>query len=119
MKIYNNVRLQQLLKNCEKTGTCNYPKPPELSWQLQEYFHQPKYAVGYTFIERHGTEDIANNVKLTISVDGVFIFKSCNGSLWPILGMLYLFSPFMVALYFRSNEVNEVDEFIHDAWTCI
>ena len=70
--------------------------------------------VGYTFIKRHGTEDIANNVKLTISVDGAFLFKSCNGYLWPILGMLYLFSPFIVALYFRSNKPNEVDEFIHD-----
>ena len=55
-------------------------------------------------IERHGTDNVASKVKLNINVDGVSLFKSSNEHLRPILGILYLFSPFIIALYFGSNK---------------
>ena len=53
-------------------------------------------------------------MEMNINVDGVPLFKSSNGQLWPILEILHPFPPFIIALYFRSIKLNEADEFIQD-----
>ena len=63
-------------------------------------------------IECHGIKKFDNNIKLNINVDGVLFFKSSNGQLWPILGMLHPFPSFILALYFGSIKPNEADEFV-------
>ena len=65
-------------------------------------------------IEWYGIKNFANNIKLNVSVDAGSLFKSSNGELWPILGMVHAFLPFIIALYFGSIKPNEADEFIQD-----
>ncbi|XP_063419233.1 uncharacterized protein LOC134702069 isoform X1 [Mytilus trossulus] len=54
------------------------------------------------------------NLELSISIDGVPLFKSSSVQLWPILCSVKQFEPFVVAVYCGDTKPNSVDEYLFD-----
>lgn len=58
--------------------------------------------------------DTLDSVELSVSVDGVPLFKSSNVQLWPILCSFLQCEPFMVALYCGSAKPNSVEDYLEN-----
>ncbi|CAC5424804.1 unnamed protein product [Mytilus coruscus] len=54
------------------------------------------------------------NLELSISIDGVPLFKSSSVQQWPILCSVKQFEPFVVAVYCGDTKPNSVDEYLFD-----
>jgi len=55
-----------------------------------------------------------NTLKLTVNVDGMPLFKSTRGQLWPIMMKVDHFSPFIVAIFYGKAKPNNIDEYLDD-----
>ena len=55
------------------------------------------------------------SIELSINIDGVFLSKSSNSQLWPILGSINS-SPFVfiIAMFHASSKPNSVQEYLQD-----
>lgn len=53
-------------------------------------------------------------LKIQINIDGVPLFKSSSDQLWPILGKIGDFSPFVIALYCGKTKPQSVDDFMRE-----
>lgn len=59
----------------------------------------------------------SNQLKLTVNIDGIPLFKSSGVQFWPILAKVGHFDPFIVAMYSGSSKPNPLDEYLEDFLT--
>jgi hypothetical protein len=63
-------------------------------------------------------EDYGCHIALKVNVDGLPLFKSSNGQLWPILGLCdetWLDEePFVIGIFYGESKPSSADELMHD-----
>ena len=81
-----------------------------------EYFHFGVKNCVISQLESH-PQDVENldDVSLMINIDGLPIFKSSAGQLWPILGMIDCMTdkePFVIGLFYGLKKPNDLLEYL-------
>ena len=55
-----------------------------------------------------------NIIFLLVNIDGVPLHKSSNSQFWPTLCQLSKFTPFIVAIFYGSQKLTNLNDFLHD-----
>ena len=55
-----------------------------------------------------------NIISLLVNIDGVPLHKSSNSQFWPILCQFSKFTPFIVAIFYRSQKPTNLNDFLYD-----
>jgi hypothetical protein len=80
------------------------------------YYFGVKYWLQKLLGSNRSSTLISENLNLHVNIDGIPLFKSCNTSLWPILGMFAELggTPFPIALFCSKSKPSSLSDYLHD-----
>jgi hypothetical protein len=80
------------------------------------YYFGVKYWLHKLLGSNRSSTLISENLNLHVNIDGIPLFKSCNTSLWPILGMFAELSgtPFPIALFCSKSKPSSLSDYLND-----